>query len=132
MFAPEDPTAINDIGEPPLGSRAGGPVWDYETCSFYSDALSVSVGVLASCPSLLSSVIGGSVTVVGASVDDGEFDGTSSACVIASDPPLASVVVEGVSVGGVLLVSESVEPGLAGSLGCEDSCELSVLFVAAV
>ena len=80
-------------------------------------------GVLASCPSLPFSVIGGSATVVDASVDDGEFDGTSSACVIASDPPSTSVVVEGVAVEGAL-VDGYVEPGLAGSLGCEDSCEL--------
>ena len=81
--------------------------------------------LLDCCPSLPSSVVGGLVTVVDASVDDGEFDGTSSACVIASDPPLASVVVEGTVSWS--LVDGSVEPGLAGSLDCEDSGELDLL-----
>ena len=84
--------------------------------------------LLDCCPSLPSSVVGGLVTVVGASVDDGEFDGTSSACVSASDPPLASVVVEGTVSWS--LVDGSVEPA-SGAFGCGDSCELSVLFVAA-
>ena len=130
MFAPEDPTAINDIGEPPLRSRAGVPVWDYETCSFSSDALSVSVGVLASCPSLPSSGVSGSVTVVDASVDDDEFDGSVSIGALVPDPPPASVVVEGVAVEGAL-VSESVEP-VSGAFGCGGSNELPVLFVAPV
>ena len=86
--------------------------------------------LLDCCPSLPSSVVGGLVTVVDASVDDGEFDGTSSACVIASDPPSTSVVVEGVAVEGAL-VDGLVKLVSVDTLGCEDSCELSVLFVAA-
>ena len=132
MFAPEDPTAINDIGEPPLGSRAGVPVWDYEACSFSSDTLSVSIGLLTSCPSLPSSGVGGSVTVVGASVDDDEFDGSVSIGALVPDPPPASVVVEESVSSEEAVVDGSAEVLSVDTFDCEGSGELSVLFVAAV
>ena len=107
-------------------------MWDYEACSFSSDTLSVSIGLLTSCPSLPSSGVGGSVTVVGASVDDGEFDGTVSIGALVPDPPPASVVVEESVSSEEAVVDGSAEVLSVDTFGCEDSNVLSVLFVAAV
>ena len=82
--------------------------------------------LLDCCPSLPFSVIGGSVTVVDASVDDGEFDGSVSIDALVPDPPPASVVVEGVAVEGAL-VDELVKLVSVDTFGCEDSCELDLL-----